>query len=505
MFTLKRYVYFSLLPLPLLASHVLAEQLSPSTEVQANIAILRETKSCSQCDLSGADLNRLDLSGANLEGANLSRARMSLANLSGANLHNANLREAVFSGADLGDADLRGADLTGASLIGAYMGGALLDGEMVSVTPYAKDEISDLEETVYVEDTVHSKTPQETEEMSIAARRDFEETPPAVPIEKREQEPVKQVSPVAQVENVTLSYGDAAGNTLPEQSAAAPDSKAAPAIQEVRIEEEVAEAEAVVNEITQEKSVPEVAVLAEEQSIDDAFAEKEQSGDMAPEQPQASQEATIEPEQETEGVAALASAKTVAVVEEEVIEGDVAGEHQNDDQPGVEQGASSSEENVAEETLKPVPDELEQDEDTGVVDQAVGVVKNMLSVFSSPEPSTEMLKNIATLLDTNQCYGCALSGVDLSGENLSGADLEGADLSNAILTKVDFEGANLKGANLTGADLSGADLSEADLYSADLSGANLTDTNLEGTLLDDVNLSGVKGYNKQPMLLMEAN
>ena len=505
MFTLKRYVYLSLLPLPLLATHVLAEQLSSATEVQANVAILRETKSCSQCNLSGADLNRLDLSGANLEGANLSRAKMSLANLSGANLHNADLREAVFSGADLGDTDLRGADLTGASLVGAYMEGALIDGELLTITPYAKDDISDLEETIYVEDTVHAKVPQATEEMSIAARRDFEETPPVVHIEKSAQEPVKQLHPIDQVANVTLSYEDVGDDTLPEESAAAPDAKVAPAINDVRIEQEIAESETVLNEKSQDQIVSEVVAQAEDQSIEDAFAEKEQPGDMVNEQLQAPQEETIELEQKTEA-AVLVREETVAVVSQEVVEeGEVTGELQNADPSEVELGTPGKEGTVLEETLEPEVNDLVKDDDTGEVDQTVGVVQSMLNIFSSSEPSTEIMKNVAVLSDTNQCYGCNLSGVDLSGENLDDADLEGADLSNAILTKVDLEGANLKGANLSGADLSGADLSEADLYSADLSGANLTDANLEGALLDDANLSGVKGYHKQTILLMDAN
>lgn len=73
MFALKPYIYLTLFLFSLFANPLVAGQLSSSTEVQANIAILTETKSCPQCDLSGADLNRLDLSGANLEGANLSR------------------------------------------------------------------------------------------------------------------------------------------------------------------------------------------------------------------------------------------------------------------------------------------------------------------------------------------------------------------------------------------------------------------------------------------------
>lgn len=72
--------------------------LTPSPEVQKNITVLQESKSCPQCDLSGANLIRMDLSGANLEGANLSRAKLNLADLTGANLRFADLRDVVFGG-----------------------------------------------------------------------------------------------------------------------------------------------------------------------------------------------------------------------------------------------------------------------------------------------------------------------------------------------------------------------------------------------------------------------
>lgn len=203
-------------------SSVSGGQLSSSIQVQANIALLKENKSCPGCDLSGADLNRFDLSDANLERANLSRAKMYLVDLSGANLRNADLQEAELGGADLADADLRGANLTGVSFAGAYIKGALFDGEMISSTPYARDNISDVQEIVYVEDTVNAKAIPETEEIVIASRRDFEETPPSATVEE---------SP-APVSKSTQQAG------ILEKSVPAPDAKAVPAMQSVRIHDE---------------------------------------------------------------------------------------------------------------------------------------------------------------------------------------------------------------------------------------------------------------------------
>ncbi|MBU0680947.1 MAG: pentapeptide repeat-containing protein [Proteobacteria bacterium] len=97
------------------------------------------------------------------------------------------------------------------------------------------------------------------------------------------------------------------------------------------------------------------------------------------------------------------------------------------------------------------------------------------------------------LLDTDECPGCNLSGVDLSGTKLKGANLAGADLSGANLQEVNLKGANLKGANLQsarltdailiGADLENADLSDANLHWADLSKANLKNANMERAYL----------------------
>ncbi|MEA3467892.1 MAG: pentapeptide repeat-containing protein [Thermodesulfobacteriota bacterium] len=513
MFGLKQYVYSSmtLLPILLLPDSLLAVELSPSTEVQKNISILQESNQCSQCNLSGANLNRLDLSGANLEGADLSRAKLFLTNLSGANLRNADLREASFGGADLAEADLRGADLAGASLVGAYMSGTLLDGEMVATTPYAQDAISDIEETVYVEDTVNSKALPETEEMSIGTRRDFEETPPSLPVEEKEQQIEKQSPKIAAIENDTFAYDDVTEDTLPKQSAAAPDVKDAPAIRDVRLQEET-EPEILLSDTTKKQlssentavtSAQEQEIQAESQSVDESFAAKDES--PASDLQSDTQEENIEIVEQTEIVEIVEEEKPIMadvdVPQEFVTSRDAPAEKVSETEVAV-----GGEGEILENTQ--VSDsEVGADENKDAAGEDVGIVQSMLNVFSSStpeEPPTEVMSNVARLLDTKQCYGCNLSGVNLSGENLDGADLEAADLSNTVLTKVDFEGANLKGANLSGADLSEADLSEADMYKAVLTNANLTNAKLEGTLLDDVDLSGVTGY-QQPLMLMEQN
>ena len=509
MFRLKRFLVLTLIPLPLLSAQVQAVEHSPSAEVQKNISVLKETKSCLNCDLSGANLNRLDLSEANLAGANLSRSSMALTDLSGANLQNTDLREAVFTGADLADTDMRGADLTGTSFAGAYMIGALMDGEMLSTKPYAKDNISDIEESIYVEDTVKSKTPQMTDELTIGNRRDFEETPPVVPTENISKKSLQSPPATVLVEDTSIVEEEVIIiESFPNESAVAPAAKAAPAMNQVRIREEVVPVKLpIIEEIKKEKSsevlpetIDEQEVLSGENKIDEAF-EKDSVVITRTQDPSVEvNESKIESSEYSE----IAANNTSPVEELE------SNMELQETPVSSELTVAGDPEDLKTENPQTISEEITAVEVTEEVtaksnDEPSGVLEKVLTMFSAAEPSSEVMKNASILLDTNRCYGCNLQGVNLSGENLGEADLEGADLSNAILKDVDFEEANLKGANLSGTDLTGADLSEADLYRADLSGANLTDASLEKALLDDANLTGVKGYHESTILLLETN
>ncbi|MDJ0736867.1 MAG: pentapeptide repeat-containing protein [Nostocaceae cyanobacterium] len=85
---------------------------------------LRESKQCSQCDLSGVDLSGADLSFAVLVGANLSGANLKGANLSNADLTGANLTKADLSQANLNQAYLNNANLHQTKFIGASLSNA---------------------------------------------------------------------------------------------------------------------------------------------------------------------------------------------------------------------------------------------------------------------------------------------------------------------------------------------------------------------------------------------
>lgn len=153
-----------------------------SVTAKENVDKLIKTNSCRGCYLSGVNLNRVDLSDADLEGADLSQTKMYLTNLSRANLRNADLRGVVFGGADLADADLRGADLRGTDLDGAYLGGTLLDGMFVITKPYESSGVSEIEKEVYIDDPSKPKQQPKSNEIELAPRRDFEEPPPAMPV-----------------------------------------------------------------------------------------------------------------------------------------------------------------------------------------------------------------------------------------------------------------------------------------------------------------------------------
>ena len=87
------------------------------------------------------------------------------------------------------------------------------------------------------------------------------------------------------------------------------------------------------------------------------------------------------------------------------------------------------------------------------------------------DPST----NLSTLLSTNACEGCNLSGIQLNGDNLTGgskftgADLDHANLANATLKNLTFVGAQFYQANLDNATLDRVELEQANLGSNSLS------------------------------------
>ncbi len=110
------------------------------------------------------------------------------------------------------------------------------------------------------------------------------------------------------------------------------------------------------------------------------------------------------------------------------------------------------------------------------------------TVFSIPEGDAD--NSFETVLSTNKCQGCDLSGANfrnavLNNVDLRGADLTGADFSNADLGGTNLSDALLAGTDLTGANLTGADLSGADLTDALTANANFTDANLTNAISFD--------------------
>jgi uncharacterized protein YjbI with pentapeptide repeats len=94
-----------------------------------DLAKLRSTKSCPNCDLSEANLSRQNLYGANLSGANLANTNLTHtnlrdANLSEANVSRANLFKAILFRTNLFKANMSGSNLTAADISNANFVGA---------------------------------------------------------------------------------------------------------------------------------------------------------------------------------------------------------------------------------------------------------------------------------------------------------------------------------------------------------------------------------------------
>ncbi|MGL6312420.1 pentapeptide repeat-containing protein [Vibrio sp. WXL103] len=96
--------------------------------------------------------------------------------------------------------------------------------------------------------------------------------------------------------------------------------------------------------------------------------------------------------------------------------------------------------------------------------------------------------NVTTLISTNSCKECDLSGADLSGATLTFADLSGADLSDATLINVDLFESTLTGTNFSGADMSNGDFRGSEMTNVDLSNANLSGAYFESAQLSPSNL-----------------
>jgi uncharacterized protein YjbI with pentapeptide repeats len=100
--------------------------------------------------------------------------------------------------------------------------------------------------------------------------------------------------------------------------------------------------------------------------------------------------------------------------------------------------------------------------------------------------------HVKRLLETKQCQGCDLSGVNLTNANLEGVNLSGANLSDAVLVGANLTNANLQAANLTRANLTHAKLTNVYLDKANLIGA----TGIERQLADSLVLSGQEEIEK---------
>lgn len=111
--------------------------------------------------------------------------------------------------------------------------------------------------------------------------------------------------------------------------------------------------------------------------------------------------------------------------------------------------------------------------------------------------------DLDSLLKTNACPKCDLSGAMLAGMDLSKAKLEGANLAGADLAKTSLRMADLAGANLSGAMLQGTIFEAADLFKANLSRAQLDGAIFEGAYLaeatiDESQREKLAGVNSSP-------
>lgn len=156
--------------------------------------------------------------------------------------------------------------------------------------------------------------------------------------------------------------------------------------------------------------------------------------------------------------------------------------------------------------LRPVTSSTQITDNRAPTNGVMRLVAPVGGFLISPAVADDSAANATTLVSTNACENCDLSGLDLSNDDLTFADLTGANLSDTDLSGIELYESKLTGANLTRADLSGtdltgshladADLTDADLTNAfitnaDLTGADLTGADVTGIHMDDATLAGV--------------
>jgi len=112
---------------------------SPSMAANStDMAKLKTTKKCEDCNLKGSNLK-----GMNLQGVDLYRTLLNDADLTGANLQGAYMRRTDLRGANLTNANLSGAELTNAYLQNANLIGANLSEANLEYSTFCKTTMPD--------------------------------------------------------------------------------------------------------------------------------------------------------------------------------------------------------------------------------------------------------------------------------------------------------------------------------------------------------------------------
>lgn len=382
----------------LLAQTVLlaASNSSLRPEIQENIRLLQETKSCPACDLSGAMLHRMKLAGANLEAANLAGAQLNLADLSGANLQGANLQSASLGGADLADANLTGANLTGAVIEGAYLVGAKMDGQIVVQRPHVDEGGPSAGEKVFAADKDKSKHLPFTNKATVAQANMQKAKIASVPPVESEQLPV-------QIPGEEKPVRSMPADPLPEKS--------------------------------KQLNMMGEAVIAPE-TIPGKI-------------PVPSDGSMIEPSIKKKIMEENTPMEVAAVELEEAAE-ETGIEQKEADQPVVEERLDmEEEEKMAPRAADPVAEKKKQ-----LVEKLLDDNRCVACDLAGVDLSGKDLEDAD--LERVNLEGAILRNTDFEGSNLKGANLRGADLRDADLREADMYRADVSGADLTGAKLKDA-------------------------------------------------
>ncbi|MBT4855574.1 pentapeptide repeat-containing protein [bacterium] len=124
--------------------------------------------------------------------------------------------------------------------------------------------------------------------------------------------------------------------------------------------------------------------------------------------------------------------------------------------------------------------------------------------MSDPKKAARWKKDFTKLLNTGECPGCFLDGIDLQNiqlkpkANFKGASLRFADLRGMVMTDGDFSGANFDYSLMNGCSMGGVKCNNTSFVGTALNNVYAANSEFKKANFTDANLSRMLFYDESP-------